>query len=45
VPAIGLLALVLFCLALLADASWLEYGAGGLFIIAGAAAWLGQRMR
>jgi hypothetical protein len=44
-PALGLLALVLFCLALLADASWLEYGAGGLFVIAAGAAWLGQRMR
>ena len=44
-PALGLLALVLFCLALLADAPWLEYGAGALFIIAGVAAWLGQRMR
>lgn len=39
-PIIGLAALGLFSLGLLAGAVWLEWAAGGLFAIVGAGAWL-----
>jgi hypothetical protein len=39
-PVIGLIALGLFSIGLLAGAVWLEWAAGGLFAIVGAGAWL-----
>jgi hypothetical protein len=39
-PAVGLTALGLFSIGLLAGAVWLEWAAGGLFAIVGAGAWL-----
>jgi hypothetical protein len=44
IPQVGLLGLGLFSLGLLAGAPWLEYSAGGLFVLAGAAAWLTQKL-
>jgi hypothetical protein len=43
-PLVGLVALGLFSLALLGGARWLEYAAGVLFVITGAAAWLRTRL-
>jgi hypothetical protein len=43
-PLVGLVALGLFSLALLGGARWLEYAAGALFVITGAAAWLRTRL-
>jgi hypothetical protein len=44
IPQVGLLGLGLFSLGLLAGAQWLEYSAGALFVLAGAAAWLTQKL-
>jgi hypothetical protein len=43
VPGVGLAALALFGLGLLAGASWLEWSAGVLFAVSGAVAWLRSR--
>jgi hypothetical protein len=44
IPQVGLLGLGLFSVGLLAGAQWLEYSAGALFVLAGAAAWLTQKL-
>jgi hypothetical protein len=44
IPQVGLLGLGLFSVGLLGGAQWLEYSAGGLFVLAGAAAWLSQKL-
>jgi hypothetical protein len=43
-PLVGLAALGLFSLGLLAGATWLEWGAGVLFAIVGAGAWIRTRL-
>src|SRR3954447_12372612 len=44
IPQVGLLGLGLFSVGLLAGAQWLEYSAGAPFVLAGAAAWLTQKL-